>query len=222
MVPLRRMGLARWLAPALAAAMVGALGLTACVADGAARPPSSAPGPAQLSSEVLRQQDPAMLARLVNDYRAQRGLPRVPVSLLLSKVAQAHVDAMAAAPERGLALLRQRDPASGQLCNPHSWPAGGRWSAVCYVEDGRYAQAMFAKPREITHGAYNDIGFEIGAWDNFGILPKGALDWWKQSPPHNAVILEQGPWKDAHWQAMGVAIGDDFAYVWFGKLADPG
>ena len=26
---------------------------------------------------------------------------------------------------------------------------------------------------------------------------------------------------DAHWQAMGVAIGGHFAYIWFGKAPDP-
>ena len=127
---------------------------------------------------------------------------------------------MAAQGEGGLAVFDRRDPESGQPCNAHSWSDGGEWSPVCYTADGRYAQAIWSKPREITNGAYPAMGFEIGAWDNFGITPEKALQYWQESPSHDAVIRESGAWKGSNFKAMGVAVQGSFAYVWFGKVAD--
>lgn len=170
---------------------------------------------------AARSQDPAVLARLVNEYRARHGLPAVPLSPQLTKVAQAHVKDMAAQPRGGLSVFEKTDPKTGLECGPHSWSKGGNWTPVCFTGDGRYALAMYSKPREITGGAYDADGFEIAAWDTISITPAVALEAWQMSPSHDDVILERHNWDGAHWQAMGVAIGGHFAYIWFGKKPDP-
>jgi len=163
-----------------------------------------------------------VLARIVNQYRARNGLPAVPLSPLLTKVAEAHVRDMAAQADGGLGVFERTDPKTGLECGPHSWSKGGNWTPVCYTGDGRYALAMYAKPREITGGAYSADGFEIAAWDTIAITPAVALEAWQMSPAHDDVILERRGWEGSHWQAMGVAIGGHFAYIWFGKARDPG
>jgi hypothetical protein len=171
-------------------------------------------------------QDPAVLAELVNDYREEHGLARLPISPLLSQVAEAHIADMAAQPEGGLAVLETLDPQTGEMCGAHSWSTGEwtdelAWTPVCYTAGGRYANAMWAKPREITGGAYPDIAFEIATWSNLQLSPEFALELWSQSPGHRAVILQEGPWAAQDFKAMGVAIGGHFAYIWFGRIDEP-
>lgn len=190
--------------------------LMACApaaAAGAQPVGAAAPDPARAAER---------LTRLVNDYRQRNGLPRLPYSPLLSQVAQAHVDDMAAQGDGGLDVLDTRDPRSGELCSAHSWSARGNWTPVCFTLDGRYAQAMYDKPREITRGAYRGDGIEIAAWSSRGITPEFALELWQDSRAHDQVILEEGPWRGSNWQAMGVALGGNFAFIWFGKEPDPG
>lgn len=193
-----------------------ALAVSACLPSAAAGPgPASAAAPDNARA-VER------LTRIVNDYRQRSGLPRVAYSPLLSRVAQAHVDDMARQGDGGLDVLDMRDPRSGQPCNAHSWSDDGDWTPVCFTPDGRYAQAMWDKPKEITRGAYQGIGIEIAAWSSRGITPEFALELWQDSRPHDDVILERGPWRGSDWQAMGVALGGSFAFIWFGKEPDPG
>ena len=168
-----------------------------------------------------KAQSASALAVLVNQYRAKNGLPPVALSPLLTRVAAAHVADMASQPDGGLSVLKQTDPKTGLECSPHSWSNKGPWTAVCFTGDNRYALAMWSKPREITNGAYSADGIEVGAWDTIDITPAVAIQSWQMSPSHRAVILEQGAWEGSNWQAMGVAIGGHFAYVWFGKEPDP-
>jgi len=166
-------------------------------------------------------QSASALAGLINTWRQKNGLPPVPVSPLLTKVAAAHVADMASQPDGGLSVLKKTDPKTGLECSPHSWSNKGPWTAVCFTGDNRYALAMWSKPREITNGAYSGNGFEVGAWDTLAITPAIAIEAWERSPAHKAVILEQGQWQGSNWQAMGVAIGGHYAYAWFGKEPDP-
>jgi hypothetical protein len=193
-----------------------AVALSACL-------PAAASGPAPASAATP---DPARaverLTQIVNDYRQRNGLPRIPYSPMLSRVAQAHVDDMATQGDGGLDVLKTRDPRSGELCSAHSWSSRGNWTPVCFTLDGRYAQAMYDKPREITRGAYRGDGIEIAAWSSRGITPEFALKLWRDSRAHDQVILEKGAWRGSDWQAMGVALGGNFAFIWFGKEPDPG
>jgi uncharacterized protein YkwD len=158
--------------------------------------------------------DEADLARMVNDYRADNGLPPVPLSRSLNAVARAHVrDLMANRPDTGTGFGRGR-------CNMHSWSSAGRWTPVCYTRDHAQATAMWSKPREITRGAYPGNGYEIAYWFSGRVTPEIALDGWIGSRSHNDLLVEDGPWRNADWQAMGVGIYGSYAVVWFGQEPD--
>lgn len=168
--------------------------------------------PAELSHP--RSSDEVVLARMINDYRAYHGLPPVPVSRSLNAVAEAHVrDLMRNRPDDATGFGRGR-------CNMHSWSSSGPWKPVCYTRDHSRASAMWSKPREITRGAYSADGYEIAFWSGGEITPGFALDGWRDSPGHNDLIVEDGPWRGADWQAMGLAIHGNYAVVWFGKEPD--
>jgi len=152
---------------------------------------------------------------MVNDYRADHGLPPVPISPSLNAVAEAHVrDLMDNRPDTATGFGRG-------ACNMHSWSSAGRWTPVCYTRDHARAPAMWSKPREITRGAYPGNGYEIAYWWSGGrITPEIALHGWQDSPGHNDLLIEDGPWRDANWRAMGVGIHGNYAVVWFGKEPD--
>jgi uncharacterized protein YkwD len=146
----------------------------------------------------------------INAYRVQHGLAAVPRSRLLTTVAVAHVRD-----------LETNHPDQAP-CNTHSWSANGPWAAVSYTPDHLQARRMWDKPREITHGAYAGNGYEIAMRSSGPFTAQTAVDGWKHSPFHNAVILQQDIWRDADWHAMGVGVSDHYAVVWFGKEPDSG
>lgn len=152
----------------------------------------------------------------INLYRNQNGLPDVPVSFSLTLVAQWHV-----------IDLFENNPATGSdhgyQCNMHSWSnqKPNLWNAVCYTGDHMYASGMWNKPREITNNVFSGNGYENAFWTSGTITASIILNGWKNSPNHNAVILEQGMWFGQNWPAMGVGIYNGFAVLWFGDKADP-
>lgn len=101
--------------------------------------------------------------------------------------------------------------------NLHSWSNHGSWTPMVYTSDHQYAANMWSKPRELT--SYTGNGYEISSWNSGNITPEDALDLWKNSSGHNAVMTTQGNWSDL--KTMGVAIDGGYAHVWFGSAADP-
>jgi uncharacterized protein YkwD len=160
----------------------------------------------------------SVLQLLINNYRNDNGLPDVSLARSLVTVAQWHVvDLETNHPDSGT------DPGSGLSCNTHSWSnwQPDLWSPVCYVSDHRYASGMWDKPREITDNVYTGNGFENGYWSGGQATAQGAFDGWRNSPAHNAVILETGVWSGSNWPAMGVGIYEHYAVLWFGDASDP-
>jgi Cysteine-rich secretory protein family len=152
----------------------------------------------------------ARLAAMINAYRAERGLPAIALSPSLTRVAEAHAQDLESASPR---------PAQ---CNLHSWSGAGRWTSCCYTDDHARAACMWAKPRQITGGAYPGDGFEIAhSSSSAGVTPESALSGWQASPGHHDVMLNRGVWASMPWRAMGVAVTAHHALVWFGKEADP-
>lgn len=150
------------------------------------------------------------LIKLINDYRQQNGLSRVRISRSLMLVAQTHVKD-----------LVENQPNTGS-CNLHSWSNKGNWSPVCYTGAPSNYSAMWNKPREITNNAYPGNGFEIAYWTSATATPSQAMNAWKGSPDHNAVILQQGDWASMpSWPAVGAGMYKGFAVVWFGDRDDP-
>lgn len=154
------------------------------------------------------------LTALIGQLRTAQGLPAVPVSRSLSRVARLHV--------RDLNLYRPDSGADGrgQPCNLHSWSANGPWTAVCYTDDHQYRLQMWTKPREITQ-VYTDNGFEIAHTDRAGATPAGAIAGWSASPAHLDVLLQRNAWAAYEWKAVGVAIEGQYAVAWFAATPDP-
>lgn len=77
---------------------------------------------------------------------------------------------------------------------------------------------MWNKPREIT--GYASKGYEIAYFQSDGVMAFAALEGWKHSKGHNAVILNRGIWKSVKWKAVGIGIYKNYAVAWFGALPD--
>ena len=145
------------------------------------------------------------------EYRYSKGLSKIPFSKSLTFVAQTHVKDLA-----------NNKPDLGD-CNAHSWSNKGKWTPCCYTSDHARAKCMWDKPSELT--SYKGSGYEIACGDNaccseFIMTADYALKSWKKSSGHNAVIINQGVWRNSSWKAIGIGIYKGFAVVWFGEERD--
>lgn len=164
----------------------------------------------QSLSQSLSVEEKKLYDRIM-EYRQEKNLPPIPLSKSLTIVAQEHVKD-----------LVNNKPDLGD-CNAHSWSSKGNWTACCYTSDHREAACMWNKPSELT--SYKGYGFEIACGSNdccsnFVMSPEYALQSWKGSPGHNAVIINSGSWEEYQWQAIGIGIYKGFAVAWFGKELD--
>lgn len=147
------------------------------------------------------------LVETVNEHREDRGLERVAWSPALAEVAQAH-----------LQDLESSDAAEGEQCNLHSWSDEGEWTACCYRPgDKASAECMRRKPREITGEDYPHAGYEIAAWRSSGMDREEALRIWRDSDAHHEVMVNRGVWSEVEWEAIGAALSEEYALVWFGE-----
>ncbi|MCF8361305.1 MAG: hypothetical protein K9G70_01645 [Prolixibacteraceae bacterium] len=144
---------------------------------------------------------------LVNHYRQELNLSPVPYSLSLTIVAETHLDDLI------------QHYTLDETCNLHSWSENGNWTSCCYTSDHEQAACMWNKPRELTN--YEGAGYEIVAYKSSGITAERALELWKNSNVHNNMISNQGKWANIEWKAMGTAIRENYAVVWFGEEKEP-
>lgn len=147
----------------------------------------------------------------IMQYRKEKNLPAIPLSPSLTFVAQQHVKD-----------LVENKPDIGE-CNAHSWSNKGKWKAVCYTKDHKQSEGMWSKPRELT--SYQGNGYEIACGSNeccsnFEMTAKYAINAWKESSGHNAVIINESIWKSVQWNAIGIGLYKGFAVVWFGEEKD--
>jgi Cysteine-rich secretory protein family len=143
------------------------------------------------------------LYNLIMQYRASIGLPSIPISRCLTYVAQTHANDTKNYPPIG-------------MCGMHSWSSNGPWQAVCYSPEE--AAKMRSKPRELT--PYSEDGYEVSSSGRDGTTE--ILNGWKDSPGHNAVIINKNNWANYQWKAIGIGIRGDnnIAHVWFGVEPD--
>ena len=155
----------------------------------------------ELSSDELELYD------LIMKYRKSKGLAEIPISKSLTIVAQTHA--------KDLDENYIPDP----KCNLHSWSNNGSWKPVCYTKNHAQAKLMWSKPQELT--SYKGNGYEIAFAEDEEYLAnaENALDSWKLSKDHNAVILNKGAWKKK-WSAIGIGIFGSYAVIWFGNEPD--
>lgn len=161
--------------------------------------------------EICLSQTEIELYKLINEYRSQKGLPEVKLSISLSFVARTH------------AKDQTDNFKEGKRCNMHSWSNKGSWSSCCYTPDHKKAKCMWDKPRELTN--YPGDGFEISFFSTYTYsspeaFAKDILNGWKKSPGHNEMIINKGIWKKIKWQSIGVGIYGEYANVWFGAVED--
>jgi hypothetical protein len=166
----------------------------------------AAPGAPDASTVTGCSAEAVQLITLVNEYRAENALPAIPASPSLCFVGDAHVDD-----------LVDNSPHATGSCNLHSWSDQGSWSACCYTPDHAQAQCMWDKPGELT--AYPSNGYENAA--SGSSTPAQALNQWKNSSGHRAVILNEGIWANQSWKAVGVGMRNGYAVLWFGTAVDP-
>jgi hypothetical protein len=146
------------------------------------------------------------LYELIMEYRAEYGLPNIPLSSSLTYVAQTHVRDLSAHPPKG-------------ECNLHSWSPYGNWTPCCYTPDHAQAKNMWNKPSELT--PYKSNGYEIAARASYQFTPEDALRCWQGSPGHNNVIINRSIWTNRTWRAIGIGMYNNYAVVWFGEAVDP-
>lgn len=149
------------------------------------------------------------LYELIMTYRRSKKLAVIPYSSKLSRVAQVHVKDLA----------EHYDYDTRGDCNPHSWSDKGSWIPCCYTADHKQAACMWNKPKEIA--GYGSNGFEIAFYSSDDADAAEALEGWKGSPGHHALIINSGTWNKITWKGLGIGIYGNYAVVWFGELEDP-
>lgn len=167
-----------------------------------------------ISSIICTSYNEEELAGLINSYRLDHGLNPISISVSLTAVAQLHVKD----------LFQNTPYDDSGKCNMHSWSkAGKNWTACCY-NSGEDGECMWNKPRELS--SYQGDGYEIvmaqfnSQFPEKEVSAADALEAWKESPRHNAVLLNKDIWKSTDYKAMGVGMYKGFAAVWFGEQVD--
>lgn len=141
------------------------------------------------------------LYNLVNQYRAQNGLPPIPFSPSLTLVANRHVQDL----QKNIRTLTHG------------------WSNCPYNASNRATYDCMWKAPQRFGTPYPGNGYENahGGSGGYQANANSALESWKTSSAHNAVILNQGMWQNRPWQALGIGIYGGYAVLWFGEEVDP-
>lgn len=171
-------------------------------------PPAAAEAPSTsvAAEEVCLTQEEKKLYDIINAYRKTKKLKAVPISSSLTQVAKLH------------AIDLMENYKRNDKCNPHSWSDKGSWTSCCYTNDHKQAACMWDKPKEIA--GYESPGYEIVYWHSAAAEAEGALKGWQQSKSHNPIVINDGMWDQVEWKAIGVAIYEQYAVVWFGEMVD--
>lgn len=153
-----------------------------------------------LPSDGLEAEE-QQLYNLINQYRAQNGLPAIPLSRALTLVANRHVVDLQ---ENIGTLTHGWSDAPYDANNPNTYP--NMWEA----------------PQRFNTG-YPGNGYEnaFGGSGGYVATAQDAFNSWINSPLHNAVILNQGTWQSKSWDALGVGLYGGYGALWFGDEPDP-
>jgi hypothetical protein len=143
---------------------------------------------------------------MINEYRRQYDLPAVPLSRSLCYVASVHA--------RDLFF---NNPETDD-CNSHSWSDKGPWTPFCYPGDETKIRSVWDKPRELT--SYPGKAFEIVYWENNPVVIDSVFNFWKSFGYFNSFLMNTGRWQGTTWNAIGIAIVENYACAWFGEYSD--
>ncbi|MEA5496002.1 CAP domain-containing protein [Limnoraphis robusta] len=143
------------------------------------------------------------LYNLVNEYRIENNLSPIPASKALTTVANRHV----------------LDLAENIGTLTHAWS-----DAPYSGDDPNTWSNMWTAPQRFNTG-YPGNGYENAAgysgFNTSTLTAEDAFDLWKNSPGHNAVILNQEQWANREWNALGVGLYQGYGVIWFGEEVDP-
>ena len=143
----------------------------------------------------------------INEYRQQFSLPPVQLSKSLCYVASLHA--------KDLSL---HHPDQGG-CNFHSWSGKSFWKPFCYPKDENKINSVWDKPRELT--TYPAKAYEIVYWENALLVTDTVIMVWKTEEYFNSFLLNSGKWQGKQWNAIGIAVYENYACAWFGDAPDP-
>ncbi|WP_448563937.1 CHAT domain-containing protein [Trichothermofontia sp.] len=137
----------------------------------------------------------------INQYRAQHGLPPIPLAPSLNRVANRHV----------------RDMAENLRQFTHAW------SDCPYNPNQPNSYACMWNAPQRLGTAYPSIGYESahGGPAGYQATAASAMRDWQASSHHNDMLLNRGIWQERRWQAIGLAIYQRYAVLWFGEAPDP-
>ena len=147
------------------------------------------------------------LYKMINEYRQRYNLPPIQLSKSLCYIAALHV--------KDLSLYH---PDQGP-CNFHSWSGKGLWKPFCYPRDENKKNSVWDKPRELT--LYPSRAYEIVYWENAPLVTDTIIMVWKTEDYFNSFLLNSGKWQGKRWNAIGIAVNENYASAWFGEEADP-
>lgn len=146
------------------------------------------------------------LYTMINEYRARYDLPPIPLSKSLCFVASTHAkDLFLNHPDKG-------------PCNSHSWSSKGTWKPFCYPKDENKKNSVWDKPKELT--GYHGKGYEIVYWENNTAVIDSIIAFWKSVDYFNSFLMNTGKWNGKKWNAIGIAIYENYSTAWFGELPD--
>jgi hypothetical protein len=207
--------------PNFPAALISALVVAGCGNPGSVDQPGppSFGGAAPVEEEEAEQEggEPHLgpcsvqgteMVDLVNAYRAENDLPPIPVSSSMCFVAQTHAE--------DLAEFKPYE--ESESCTLQSWSSNTAAKGCCYQSDNSNPECMWEKPQELTD--YPTLGYESVVLNP--LSPLDAVEHFKGIEAHAELILEQGPWQNVDWKAVGAAFEEGHATLWFGADQDPG
>ena len=147
------------------------------------------------------------LFRMINEYRQLYNLPPISLSKSLSYVAELHAKDL---------FLNHPDQGS---CNFHSWSNKGFWTPFCYPKDETKKNSVWDKPRSLTK--YPSKAYEVVYWENNPLVKDTIMMVWKTEEYFNSFLLNTGKWQGKTWNAIGIAVFENYACAWFGEVPDP-
>jgi len=144
------------------------------------------------------------LENLVNKERRKNGLRALHCDPNMRWVARKHiVDQEQGAPKNWWPTVSE--------CSLHSWFVK---NPCCYKRDHSNMQCMHNKPLELS-GWDNRLGFEISAWSSRDMTAIKAINQWRGSSGHYAVIVSKGFWSGL--RTVGCSLNKNYAHCWFSK-----
>jgi len=153
--------------------------------------------------ELSEEED--QLYQMITRYRAESGLPAIPLSPALTQLANRHV----------LDLERNLEQGIDEITHG--------WSDCSYsIEQEDTWPCMWEAPQRLNTG-YPGQGYEnlFGAPGDYQASASAAFESWSSSEGHKAVLLNQGAWNSREWNAIGIGIYGGYAVLWFGEEVDP-